>query len=278
MQQLSTYKILQRFHPFKLCTHFNTTHLPKEPVNFKAKGVFMTAVSDKSWYTCILQQSHILRTFAFSNISAFSSWRRFTAFEGWKTRLSCVRSYLIMTFLSQNNVWTSGFVVSILFFALLRKIVEQFLRIDLGVFLLMASGSEDEGGQLVAAQRRWERRWGGHGGEVGENGNFSGYPRMPDLLTPQKIGRFFRPSWGMMVVNESLTFPWQAKKVNHMDPTLPETNKSPQRKLVWLEGKLPSALKLCKTEFFYGFFVGFFLFISKSTLEFMSMLNILFER
>ena len=154
MQQLSTYKILQRFHPFKLCTHFNTTHLPKEPVNFKAKGVVMTAVSDKSCYTCILQHSHILKTFAFSNISAFSSWRRFTAFEGWKTRLSCVRSYLIMTFLSQNNVWTSGFVVSIF----LRKIIEQFLRIDLGVFLLMASGSEDEGGQLVAAQRRWERK------------------------------------------------------------------------------------------------------------------------
>jgi len=28
-------------------THFNTTHLPKEPVNFKAKGAFMTAVSYK---------------------------------------------------------------------------------------------------------------------------------------------------------------------------------------------------------------------------------------
>ena len=26
-------------------THFNTTHLPKEPVNFKAKGAFMIAVS-----------------------------------------------------------------------------------------------------------------------------------------------------------------------------------------------------------------------------------------
>ena len=40
-----------------------------------------------------------------------------------------------------------------------------------------------------------------------ENGNFSGYPRMPGSLTPEKIGRFFRPSWGMMVVNESPTFP-----------------------------------------------------------------------
>ena len=28
-------------------THFNTTHLPKESVNFKAKGAFMTAVSYK---------------------------------------------------------------------------------------------------------------------------------------------------------------------------------------------------------------------------------------
>ena len=28
-------------------THFNTTHLPKEPVNFRAKGAFMIAVSYK---------------------------------------------------------------------------------------------------------------------------------------------------------------------------------------------------------------------------------------
>ena len=41
----------------------------------------------KSCYTCILQHTHILKTFAFSNISAFSSWRRFCAFEGWKMHL-----------------------------------------------------------------------------------------------------------------------------------------------------------------------------------------------
>ena len=29
-------------------THFNTTHLPKEPVNFRAKGAFMIAVSYKT--------------------------------------------------------------------------------------------------------------------------------------------------------------------------------------------------------------------------------------